>query len=442
MNWFARASRMARAPSWPLTAFAGAICAVGIGLACSRVLTGAPPTLSRAKAKSPRAVGASSIRVLLSASSSPGRIGSERSSLIFLERDGSRLVARSRPSEQWRVERAGRNVRVVRPDGVPTVWTAGPILVRSESGAPISVGARSFRGELLLYGGDTSVLVVNRLSIDDYLRGVVALEIGKRPWSDSAAVQAQAVTARSYAYTHLDTDGARPFDVTAGVLDQVYGGATAENEVANRAVESTRGLVLKYAGRVVNAPYSSTCGGTTAAQSEVWRATDEPYLVRVSDRVPGTDRFYCDIAPRYSWTRTFDSQTLNAALAQYLSSYTNVPGRMPGRARHVSVASRTPSGRVAILTVTTDRGNFSLRGNDMRYVLREPGGEMLNSTYFSVETSANLDGTLGRLTLRGTGYGHGVGMCQWGAIGRARAGQDFRTILRSYYPGTTVGLAE
>jgi stage II sporulation protein D len=330
----------------------------------------------------------------------------------------------------------------VRPDGVPTVWMTGPILVRSDGGAPISVGTRSFRGELLLYGGDTSVVVVNRLSIDDYVRGVVALEIGRRPWSDSAAVQAQAVTARSYAYTHIGADATRPYDVTSGVLDQVYGGMTAENEVANRAVEATRGLVLKYAGRVVNAPYSSTCGGTTAAQSEIWRATDEPYLVRVSDRVPGTDRFYCDIAPRYSWTRTLDSQILNAALAQYLSNYANVPGHVPGRARNVSVASRTASGRVAILTVTTDRGNFSLRGNDMRYVLREPNGEMLNSTYFSVETSAGLDGALERLTLRGTGYGHGVGMCQWGAIGRARAGQDFRTILRSYYPGTTVGLAE
>jgi len=428
------------APSWPVAVFAGAVCALGIGLARSRALTGATPPM-RDAVKSARAVSGSSIRVLLSASSSPGRIASE-GSLIVLERDGSRLVARSRPGEQWRPERDGRNVRVVRPDGMPTVWTTGPILVRSEGGAPISVGARSFRGELLLYGGDTSVVVVNRLSIDDYVRGVVALEIGRRPWSDSAAVQAQAVTARSYAYTHLESDVTRPYDVTSGVLDQVYGGLTAENEVANRAIESTRGLVLKYAGRIVNAPYSSTCGGTTAAQSEIWRAGDEPYLVRVSDRVPGTDRFYCDIAPRYSWTRTLDSQTLNAALAQYLSNYTNVPGRAPGRARNVSVASRTPSGRVAILTVTTDRGNFSLRGNDMRYVLREPRGEMLNSTYFSVETSANLDGTLERLTLRGSGYGHGVGMCQWGAIGRARAGQDFRTILRSYYPGTTVGLAE
>jgi stage II sporulation protein D len=360
-------------------------------------------------------------------------------SLAFIDQNGARLLARGRPNEPWRVEHNGRRVRLVRNDGVPTVWTTDVIIVRSEPGVPITLGAKPYRGELLVQGGDTAVFVVNRLSIDDYVRGVVPLEIGGRPASDSAAVQAQAITARSYAFTHIVRDPARPYDVTAGVLDQVYGGAGVENAVSNRAVESTRGLVLKYAGRVVNAPYHSTCGGTTAAASEVWRSDDEPYLVRVSDRVPGTDRFYCDIAPRFSWSRSFDARTLNAALAQYLASYVQVPARQPGAVRTVSVASRTPSGRVAILTITTDRGAFSLRGNDMRYVLREPGGEILNSTYFSVETSAGLDGALARLTVRGTGYGHGVGMCQWGAIGRARAGQDYRAILRSYYPGTTVG---
>ena len=80
-----------------------------------------------------------------------------------------------------------------------------------------------------------------------------------------------------------------------------------------------------------------------------------------------------------------------------------------------------------------------LRGNDIRYVLRSPDGEILNSTYFSVETAIDRDGSIGRLTLRGSGYGHGVGMCQWGAIGRARAGHDFLSILGAYYPGTTVG---
>jgi stage II sporulation protein D len=119
-----------------------------------------------------------------------------------------------------------------------------------------------------------------------------------------------------------------------------------------------------------------------------------------------------------------------------------VPGKNPGIARGVTIASRTPSGRVGTLTISTERGNFVLRGNDIRYVLRTAGGELLNSTYFSVETTAAPDGRLLRLVLRGMGYGHGIGMCQTGAIGRARAGQDFRTILRTYYPGTSVGSAD
>jgi len=282
--------------------------------------------------------------------------------------------------------------------------------------------------------------VVNVARIDDYLRGVVPLEIGTTSRDDSAAVQAQAVTARSYAYIHLTPN--RYYDVTGGTLDQVFGGVAAETAVGSEAVESTRALVLQYAGRIVNAPYSSTCGGRTAAASEIWRSDDEPYLQSVSDQIPGTDRYYCDIAPRFRWSRTLGGPQLNAALAQYLANYVSVPGRRAGVAQSVVIGSRTPSGRVGTLIVTTDRGRFTLRGNDIRYVMRPPGGEILNSTYFSVEPSAGSSGALARLTVRGTGYGHGVGMCQWGAIGRARAGQDYRTILRSYYPGTTIGTVE
>jgi stage II sporulation protein D len=132
---------------------------------------------------------------------------------------------------------------------------------------------------------------------------------------------------------------------------------------------------------------------------------------------------------------------LSAALAQYLGSYASVPAAGPGFARNLSIVSRTPSGRVASLSVTTSRGQYTLRGNDIRYVLRAPGSEILNSTYFSVEPTQDFDGSLARVVVRGNGYGHGVGMCQWGAIGRARAGQDYRTILRTYYPGTTIGAA-
>ena len=400
-----------------------------------------PPTRdephSRAAARSTaRDVGDTTIRVLLSSNTPVARIASP-SGIALTGTDG-KTIARSGSPDVWRVEHEGRRVRAISPDGVPTAWANGGIVVQPVGDGLLSLNGKPYRGFAALYGAESGMLIVNVLRIDDYLLGVVPLEIGTRALADSAAVQAQAVTARSYAYVHLGSPPSRPYDVTGGTQDQVYGGVAAETEVSSQAVESTRTLVLKYNGRIVNAPYHSTCGGATAAASEIWKSDDEPYLQSVSDRIPGTDRYYCDAAPRFRWTRTIEGAALNAAIAQYLSTYTSVPGKKPGTPRAIAVASRTESGRVGILTITTDRGNFQLRGNDTRYVLRQPGGEILNSTAFTVSTTTGPDGSIGKLTIRGTGYGHGVGMCQSGAIGRARAGQDFRTILHTYYPGTTV----
>ncbi|HEV8447399.1 MAG TPA: SpoIID/LytB domain-containing protein [Gemmatimonadaceae bacterium] len=379
------------------------------------------------------------IRVLLSGG---GRAASARVSSpsgFNLLGSGGSLMARGNAGAAWRIERDGRRVRAVRPDGVPTVWAEGSIRAQPVGSGLMALDGSPYRGDLVFTGSDSGLAEINALSIEDYLLGVVPQEMGERPPGDSAAVQAQAVTARSYAYIHLAPS--RAYDVTSGVLDQVYGGVAAETAVGSQAVESTRWIVVMYAGRVVNAPYHSACGGSTAAASEIWRTNDEPYLRAVSDRIPGTNRFYCDGAPRFAWTRAFDATTLNAAVAQYLATYASVPGRKPGAVRDISIASHTPSGRVGTLTVSTERGNFVLRGNDIRFVLRKPGGEILESTYFSVATAPAPDGSLARLTLHGMGYGHGVGMCQWGAIGRARAGQDFREILQAYYPGTTIGPA-
>jgi stage II sporulation protein D len=386
-----------------------------------------------------RDVGDTTIRILLSSKHTTVQIAAP-GHIEFLDRVGNLLTrgaASGSESPSWHFESEGRRIRAVRSNGTASRWTDGSITAQSGDAGLLSVGGKPYRGTIVVYASDSGMSIVNVARIDDYLRGVVPIEIGTSSLDDSAAVQAQAVTARSYAYIHLTPN--RFYDVTAGTLDQVYGGVAAETAVGSEAVESTRTLVLEYAGRIVNAPYSSTCGGRTAAASEIWRTDDEPYLQSVSDEIPGTGRYYCDIAPRYRWTRTLDGPQLNAALARYLANYVSVPGRRPGVAQSIVIGSRTPSGRVGTLVVTTDRGRFTLRGNDIRYVMRPPGGEILNSTYFSVGATRGSDGAIGKLTLTGTGYGHGVGMCQWGAIGRARAGQDFRTILRTYYPGTTVG---
>lgn len=359
----------------------------------------------------------------------------------LLDSGGASTLVRADAGELWTVQNRDGMLRAVNDDGTVTPGRAAPFVARAASrGAVLTVNGVHYRGEVWVApapNGD-GLLVVNRLYLEDYLRGVVPMEIGHRTADEREAVAAQAIAARSYAYTHIALS--RTYDMRRTVVDQVYGGADAETPLGDTAVAETRGLVLTYRGVVVNAPYHSACGGHTAAASEVWRSPDEPYLVSVSDRIPGTDRFYCDIAPRFRWERTFTRAALRALLDRYLKDYATVSSRGPGAPRALDVESRTPSGRVRALEVVTDRGHYTVRMDNIRFVLRAADGEILNSTAFTVENERDADGELSRVIVRGSGYGHGVGMCQWGAIGRARAGQDYRTILRAYYPGTTVAV--
>jgi stage II sporulation protein D len=380
------------------------------------------------------------VRVALAIDAATARLSATSEWRIYAA-DGSTIVAEGEAEEPWRFEHEGREIRAVRPDGASSAFHAGPLLVRpaARGGFVVYAGQR-FRGEILVYASDAGMTVVNRLPVDEYLKGVVPMEIGTtRTMHDFAAVEAQAVAARSYTYVRRGWPGDRRwYDLRPTVVDQAYGGVNAETVVGTRAVESTAGLVLKYDGRIANAPYHSTCGGMTAEAPEAWPTRGEPYLQRVSDRIPETDRYYCDISPRFRWTKQFSADRLDAAVARYLRDYADVPFGGPGHVQRVAVLSRTPSGRAQSVEITTARGGpYRLRGNDARFVLRAARGEILNSAAFAVESSTTSDGTA-MLTLRGAGYGHGVGMCQWGAIGRARAGQDFRTILATYFPGTTV----
>jgi len=381
------------------------------------------------------------VRIALATSAGKVTISGTGAWRLF-DTGGASTLVRAAGGELWTVESRNGLLRAVNDDGTVTPERPAPFVARAASrGAVLTVNGARYRGEVWVMpaaNGD-DVMVVNRLYLEDYLRGVVPMEIGHRTAAEREAVAAQAIAARSYAYTHIASD-ARPYDMRNTVVDQVYGGADAETPLGDTAVLETRGLVLTYHGVVVNAPYHSACGGRTAAASEIWRSPDEPYLVSVSDRIPGTDRFYCDIAPRFRWERTFTRAALRALLDRYLKDYATVSSRGPGAPRSLAVESRTPSGRVRALEIVTDRGHYTVRMDNIRFVLRSSDGEILNSTAFTVENERDANGELSRVIVRGSGYGHGVGMCQWGAIGRARAGQDYRTILRAYYPGTTVAV--
>lgn len=375
------------------------------------------------------------VRVAIATAAAEARISANGEYRLLTA--GGRTLAAGIAGQVWRVASHEGGVRAIRGDGVPTAGSEPRILIRAFGSGQLTLDGRSYRGELMVTPSVGGMLVVNQLRMDDYLKGVVPLELGQtRTMSEIAAVEAQAVAARSYAYTRLRAGG--EFDLRATVADQVYGGSSVETTVGNRAVENTSGLVLQFRGVPVNAPYSATCGGTTARASDVWRSGDEPYLQRVSDRIPGSDSFYCGTSPRFRWTATIERATLDAAVARYLGTLTTVPPGGVGRVRSVSVTGRTPAGRVATMALVTDRGVYTVRGNDTRTILRGAGGGILNSTYFSLKQATGVDGVVERLTVEGSGHGHGVGLCQWGAIGRARAGQQFREILGAYFPGTNV----
>lgn len=370
-----------------------------------------------------------------------------------------RVHARGNGRPDVLIERRQLRTRVVLAGGArATAWSDEPfVLVADSASGAVAWDGRRYRGMLAFVAVDTAILVVNVVPLEAYLRGVVPLELGVRSPNEMAALEAQAVAARSYAVVRQREAGARRYDLTSGAFDQVYGGIAAEHPLADEAIMATAGLVLTYGGRVVAAPYHSTCGGHTVPASEAWgEGGDAPWLRGVRDTPPGSDRPWCAISPRFHWERTFDRRALDEAVARYVRAHAEDgaaagpafaarttlvagTGASAGRGvREVRVTARTRSGRVATLSLETDAGTVRLSGTELRTTLRTARGEILSSTYFSPEPVVGRDGRLMQLTLRGTGNGHGVGMCQWGAIARARAGHDVRAILSAYYPGATV----
>ncbi|MEP6779044.1 MAG: SpoIID/LytB domain-containing protein [Gemmatimonadaceae bacterium] len=365
----------------------------------------------------------------------------------FNEQGGRALLVRGNGDETWRVERKGGLLRISGDGTDATPWREGPFVARPTSNNGfVEYAGKRYRGELWFTATDSGVLVVNRLPVEEYLRGVVPLELGTRAEADRAAMEAQAVAARSYAYIRVpSSDAEQPrsgWHMLATVANQVYGGVEAEASTVNSAVDATAGLVIRYGGLLVDAPYSASCGGRSAKPTEVWReAHDEPYLPNVDDINPATGKAFCDISPRASWTAEFDASALTDVVMRHLRAE-GARDPVPGNVTGLVVGDRSSSGRVTSLQLRTERGNVTLSANEIRSVFRDARGAILSSTYFSVDRESHERGRLTGVTLRGTGNGHGVGMCQWGAIGRARAGQDFRTILSHYYPGTVVGFVD
>ncbi len=296
---------------------------------------------------------------------------------------------------------------------VPGAWRLTP----ADAGDTITVGNYFYRGVIIIKAtGDAKLTVINECDIDDYLKGVLPRE-AVPTWHEEA-LKAQAVASRTYLAAHLARHTDQGFDLCSDVHCQVYGGATKENPRTTAAVDATKGQILIYEGKPIGAFFSANCGGSTEGIQLVWGTPDRPYLK--ARRCPwGT------AAPWYEWRLTANNtEMLNALRAKGLVKGTELRG--------ISITRKGPSGRAATMAIRTNEGTFTMLGNDFRIALNP---EKIRSTLFTQVTKLQ-----GGYLFTGRGWGHGVGMCQWGAKGQAEQGKEYREILAYYYPGTNLAI--
>jgi stage II sporulation protein D len=335
--------------------------------------------------------------------------------------EGERVVVREEAGLRARVN--GRTLDL--PD--PTTVRAAPGSV-----GYVMLDNAQYRGAVLLRSSARGgVTAVNTLDLETYLLGVVPREI---PVTQFEAVKAQAVAARTYAVGQMGRRESLGFDFYASVQDQVYGGIDAENDIATRAVAETAGEILTYDGEPIDAFYHSTCGGRTAAIEEVWRSAPVPYLRSVSDERPGGGA-WCERSNRFRWTVRWTGAELRSTLARTLAPRGASSVRL---VQDVAVVEEGPSDRAEWTRIRVDERDYRIRGDSIRWVLRTPNDQGLNSARL-YDIRAEVDGgQIASLEVDGGGWGHGIGMCQIGAMGRSAGGQSYRDILAAYYQGATL----
>jgi len=380
----------------------------------------------------------------------------------LIERDGGRILAHlTATGDSVVCTRVGDRVRwrVTGQAGEVAVMVLRP----DDSQDRVQSGELVYRGELQVMpstqGG--GLTVINNVDLEAYLRGVVPWEIGRHPADKLAALQAQAVAARTYTISHLNARRSRGFDLFASVMDQVYKGAADEDAVCNRAIETTTGQVLRANGHEIEAYYSGCCGGVSSEIAEVWARGPRSYLKSTADGPAADGQTFCAPSKNYHWRTAWTVAELEKTLAETLPAYlqwaaaspartqwtgaTFVPrtagsdGDSPGALQNLEIARRTTSGRVAELLVTTAAGVYHVRGDRTRWVLRPADGHpfILRSAKFALELERE-NTALRRVAARGQGYGHGIGLCQNGALARAAAGASYQEILAHYYPGAVL----
>ena len=294
---------------------------------------------------------------------------------------------------------------------VNDIWVKAPLIKIFSPKNDLQAEGQSFRGLLEVRKEGKGLTLINELDIEDYLKGVVPEEMAY-DWH-LEALKVQAIVARTYALYQKRHHPGKGFDLASTILDQVYQGVGRERPETSMAVALTDGLVVTYGGELALTLYHSTSAGRTEDIREVWGK--DLYYLR------GVDCPFDKDSPYYRWERKVPLQQLEDSLRQ--------DGLGVGSLATFTPYLWSPAGRVKEVRILHSRGELFLRGEDLRRLI---GYQVLPSTLFDViEVGRNI-------ILQGQGYGHGLGLCQWGTKVQAERGRSFSEIIQYYYPGVEI----
>ncbi|NET05070.1 MAG: SpoIID/LytB domain-containing protein [Symploca sp. SIO2B6] len=282
-------------------------------------------------------------------------------------------------------------------------WSSSQLWIEPTGEGFVWIGDRWYRGRTQLVSQTQGLTAVNHVSLEHYLYSVIGAEMS--PSWPLEALKAQAVAARSYALHKTHTSPTRLYDLDDTVTFQVYKGIGTEANTTHQAVNATAGQVMTYNGKIILAVFHSASGGHTENVEDIW-SNPLPYLRGVPDYDMG--------APVYEWTKYFSRREISK--------------RISGVGNVISMTAEriTPRGRVITMNVEGDRGRRSISGNDLRKALG------LRSRLFTVSPTAE------GFQVNGRGFGHGLGLSQWGAYNLAAQGLNYQQILVYYYQGATL----
>lgn len=331
------------------------------------------------------------------------------------------------------IDAAPRGGGVAVGGSLPDIERRVLLIIPSDSAATVRINGQDYRGSAELRRGDRGLTVVNVVGLEHYLAGVVGAEMGRRAPGEEEALKAQAVASRTYALRNRGRWNAKGFDLVADVNDQAYAGTRNENPMSIAAVAATRGEAITVNGEPIEAFYSSTCGGRTEEGSAAFAGARRPYLQSISD-TDTTGAAWCAISPRFRWAEHWTPSQMATILRRTLPA-NRLSASRAGDLIDLRVIDRTDTDRAATIELGGRNGRTLVLGQAIRRVLAMPAGGILRSNDFEI-TIDRRGGRIQRVSIVGRGNGHAVGMCQWGAVGRARAGHDYATILASYFPGT------